>query len=137
MGKTKKFQEIINKFLCCVPTRVIKYIATQSSGSPSCPNPYNPASALTTWSGYTNFTVGVVYHLRLIIKTNMNCTSTIIFDSEAGSTDTNWQYYSYKLKDVILTYNGCQPDTCAKGHSICVFLGLRVDNCGNPIPSSA
>ena len=129
MKHTKQFNKIIEKFLCCVPSNVIKYTANLASGQQS---PWPLAS--NNWSPYANFTVGVLYFLRLRISTNNGCDQTLIFDSVPSDTSGSiWQFYTYKLTGVILNLNGLSYG-CGKGQSICVSIGMRVDQCGNPIP---
>lgn len=147
----KRFNQIVEKFICCVGNKVIGQIAVLASMQPVA-NPHYKQwqNALATWAPYSNFICGVSYYIRLIIKSN-NCMKTTIFDSDANDTNIlNWKYHCYKLKNVCLSYpmnmnmsypytscNNCNNcNKCCKSQSVIVYIGLRVDACGNPIPGS-
>ena len=130
MTKCKKVNQIIKQFLCCVPSNIIRQVANLSVGQVS---PWT--AALAIWKGYHVYIYcGLQYYIRLRITTTSSCTPVVIFDSDPTSTAV-WKYYTYKLKDVMLTNTGYMYG-CCKGQSVCVSLGIKIDGCGNPIPGN-
>ena len=130
MTKSKKVNQIIKKFLCCIPSNIIKYTANTAIGTTS---PWTDALAI--WTPYQVYVYcGLQYFIRLRITSTSSCNQTVIFDSVPNSTAT-WAYYTYKLKDVMASNTGYIYG-CCKGQSVCVSLGIKVDACNNPIPGN-
>jgi hypothetical protein len=130
MTKSKKVNQIIKKFLCCIPSNIIKHTANTAVGQNT---PWT--AALAIWTPYQVYIYcGLKYFIRLQITSISNCNPTVIFDSVLDSTDT-WAYYTYKMKDVNINNTG-NIYGCCKGQSVCVSLGIKVDGCGNPVPGN-